>query len=60
MWDAVPPRQRFPDPFPDERIPLFDLGIDPAIPAGPVGMLAKKIDASWNEEFQGTLKEWKD
>jgi hypothetical protein len=44
----------------DERIPLFDLGIDPAVPAGPVGMLAKKTDASWNEEFQGTLKEWKD
>src|SRR5690606_15373505 len=36
----------------DQRIAFFNLGIDPAVAACPVGVLAEEADAPWHKELQ--------
>jgi hypothetical protein len=35
----------------DQRITFFDFGIDAAVSACPVRVLAEETDAPWNEDF---------
>jgi hypothetical protein len=37
----------------DQCIALFDVSVDAAVSASPVGMFPEQADAPWNEDFHG-------